>query len=328
MAAELSQKIRNMSIVCAILVVFIHVPWDGAAGTVSWLMNGLFKSGLSMIAVPFFFVVSGWLLAKHFNERTWWRREVSKRIKSLLVPYFIWNTIAFGIMSVTQGHFSWIECLGLDFTAYPPLTPLWYVRCLFVLVCLSPILDWLNRRVGWAFLALVFLLAFFFCLKAPDPGSAKGLALIGWRGFPPYAVFYFSLGLYINGKEERTWHRHVQIVGLVGGAMTLIFRLVDRGDPVMLKCVWFAAIPFLVAGVWRVMPSAAWPKWLTGSAFPVYVMHFLWLAMGLKLLARGGICGDLKGLFVLCIGVGCSVFTSVLLQRFAPRLRSVLFGGR
>ena len=89
---EASQKIKNMSLLCAFLVVSIHVDWPSDVPlSAGWVLSNALAGGYAGIAVPFFFVVSGYFLAKHFDEDGWWRREVTKRINSLVVPFFLWT---------------------------------------------------------------------------------------------------------------------------------------------------------------------------------------------------------------------------------------------
>ena len=81
---ELSCKFKNMAIVCAILVVFIHIPLGRLeSGSVLWVFDMLVRWGIAQIAVPFFFVASGYFLAGHIGEDGWWKREILKRIRAL-----------------------------------------------------------------------------------------------------------------------------------------------------------------------------------------------------------------------------------------------------
>ena len=43
--------------------------------------------GFCCLAVPFFFMVSGYFPARHFDETGWWIRETGMRMQSLPVPY-------------------------------------------------------------------------------------------------------------------------------------------------------------------------------------------------------------------------------------------------
>ena len=93
MTIEVSRKILNMGLLCAALVVTRHVFLTGPVGSVAWLIEQIVIDGIAQIAVPFFFVASGCLLARHFGEPGWWGKECRKRVFSLLVPYLIWSFI-------------------------------------------------------------------------------------------------------------------------------------------------------------------------------------------------------------------------------------------
>ena len=98
------------------------------------------------------------------------------------------------------------------------------------------------------------------------------------------------------------------------------------------RLVTWAAIPFLLVGVWWACPVKKFPEWLTKSAFPVYVMHMmLFSAFGLKIL---GIRDGLQSfhafgyvIFALLDYAAC-VCLSVLMHKYASRTTRLLFGGR
>lgn len=90
---ELSNKIYNMSIVCAMLVVILHIDPNFEVCSFGWCLDRLFNDGIGRVAVPFFFLVSGFFLAQHVTEEGWWRRAISSRFRTLFVPYLIWNLL-------------------------------------------------------------------------------------------------------------------------------------------------------------------------------------------------------------------------------------------
>ena len=163
---ELSHKISFASLLCAAMVVGIHVdgyqiPWSGM-----WLWNRFGHNGVFLIAVPFFFTVSGFMLAGHYacldsDSRLFdwgvWRDECVKRIRSLLVPYLIWCSAAVLLACVPaiaanllhgrdllantpSGWRWWTIAYGLYPFTYPNVVPLWYLRTLMILVFISPLL--------------------------------------------------------------------------------------------------------------------------------------------------------------------------------------------
>ena len=62
-STRISNKIANMGMVCAVLVVSILVPSIGVLDK-----GAIISDYIARIAVPYFFVVSGFLLACHCNQ--------------------------------------------------------------------------------------------------------------------------------------------------------------------------------------------------------------------------------------------------------------------
>ena len=157
----LSAKVSNMGVLCMGFVVAIHVAGRElsgfAPGSLMWWWEALGHYGLFLVAVPFFFICSGYFLAGHVSESGWWFRECRKRIKSLFVPYVCWCLI-FAMLGVgmymvsnavngrpliESGRFGWrfwAGVFGVHPFSSPRLFPLWYVRALLMFVALSPLL--------------------------------------------------------------------------------------------------------------------------------------------------------------------------------------------
>lgn len=195
-------RIALMSLVAVVMVVFIHTAQHPAYEMWSWWSMQIFGHGICNMAVPFFFIVSGYFLGHHFGESGWWRTQVLKRVKTVLVPFFAWNLICFvhsmgyALMTNLKVGVAWNFELPVDsvslmrvlgvYPDYPFSVPTWYLRALFLYVLISPIFA----RKGYVVLFLV--------------GVAKVVFdVFGWSGgvlnvVNPTGLFYFGLGCYLS----------------------------------------------------------------------------------------------------------------------------------
>lgn len=144
------------------------------------------------------------------------QKKIRNRIKSLFIPYIIWNfiyivlyylkTIPFiGSYSVEdEVVFGWREFL-MSFwgysqgtvlnswdNIYPINYPLWFLRDLMVVVVLSPLINWLIKHAKIYYIVLVGIV--WFVASIVVQGRITQLS---------NAFFFFSLGAYmsINKKD-------------------------------------------------------------------------------------------------------------------------------
>lgn len=87
-STELSTKITNATFVCTLLIVAMHLPY---AGVNSCLDANWFKY-ITHLAVPLFFCISGFLTS-HSLDKHGISGLLLSRLKSLVIPYFVLNTL-------------------------------------------------------------------------------------------------------------------------------------------------------------------------------------------------------------------------------------------
>lgn len=176
----LSAKMANMSFVCAVLVVFMHVGSPIPVGSFPWFFIEPFHEILGDMAVPFFFMASGFFLAGHMEEPGWYLREMKKRFRTLLIPYVLWSLLfavylmPIAILANLHAHRAWcwnlgfpgwIKTFGLDFLQNPLLSPFWFLRWLICLCLASPLLHGFVKKTGKWGLAAAYAFA---VLKSAD----------------------------------------------------------------------------------------------------------------------------------------------------------------
>jgi surface polysaccharide O-acyltransferase-like enzyme len=183
LSSELSLKIKSISFLSIILVVFLHannLPNTPNFNSDKFKFLNIFiqefiSNGICRIAVPYFFIISGFLL--FFNYQfTFYSvfAKIEKRIKSLLIPYLCWSIIGIIIyiflqsIPGTQSFFNnklVIESTLSEFitllTSNPIPYQLWFIKNLFLFVLCSPLIYLVLKYTN----LLVFVLLFFLWYK-------------------------------------------------------------------------------------------------------------------------------------------------------------------
>lgn len=330
---------KNMSIVCAILVVSSHIGWAQDHSSLTWYVFTLVENGVSRIAVPFFFIASGLFLAAHFNDDRWWEHEVKKRLMSLVVPFFVWSVIYFLLTapvsvvadlvshrpfgtSLNLSDGQWLIIFGLNLNELPMLSPLWYVRCLFLFVLAAAFFKVCVYRLGLLWLVIAFVVS---QVIAQLGATGKFLS----HGFSLAGMFYFSLGIFLQ------LHKDVKISNKVATGMFLCavcfalvwtwLRVSGKSRPIIIDMV---EIPVWLYLVWYIMPAKKWPDWLTRYSFPIFLMHDIFI--GYLCLIMRQVVGE-KADFSVVIFLGAilgSWIAAMMIKKFMPRVAHLVFGGR
>lgn len=237
----LSKTISYLRFPLTIGIVFIHFNLAKDGFTMHDVKYGLnnpdwyysfiyfFSNVLPRIGVPLFFIISGFLFfyRKNFDWMVY-KQKLQTRVRTLLLPFFLWNIIAILIVVFTKLLFLLSVFPGADRTyillsperlfytffanyknegifvesiveetitkashvPYPIDAPMWYVRDLIVMVILAPILYWLIKKTGIWFITILGIMWLFMSL----------LPIIeeGYLSLLIPAAFFFSCGAYFS----------------------------------------------------------------------------------------------------------------------------------
>ena len=351
---EDSQRTSILKLWMAILVVFLHsavreIHFDGENMTFmfpAWLdyMEFIVEDVIAKIAVPGFFVVSAvFLYRKPFD----WQKNMAKKLHSLVIPYFIMNTLWVAFFFVAQhipavsiyfsnpknvvANWNIHDWLNAYFGIYndgsgPILGPLWFIRDLFVLNVISKGLKWgIDRFPKIAALGLCIM--YFFGVDTH----------IFFLSIP--SVFYFCVGYYIVKYNLHFSDLDKFSTPLLAAAYAgIIFaNCIVRGT----KLMYFVRTIAIIIGLLffakctaQVKPGR-WKRvllWLSQYTMAIYMFHEHTLNILTKVVVRlfppGAFyllvqfIGNGTAIIVFCIGVGYYMKTHL------PKVYALLTGNR
>ena len=336
----------------AVLVVMLHYSKtiiEQADGTLHFLCI-FFQEGICRLAVPCFFFISGFLFfGKLEGKWDWsiWKDKLAKRAKTLLLPYLLWNIIAFfafwiyertngNVSSLTQAitenggvRMFWSVTGGIPIgsQAYPVNGPLWFIRDLVFYIIVTPLvfmfIKW-TRLYGILALCLLHLTVnrlvpegfLFFSTGAWFRLSRKNIVE---SLAPGKIIFYIIAILSLVGliliqyyTDSDPWKKIVKFIFLTSGIATSfcgVARLLDAGKT-------------------RVIP------FLAGSSFFIFASHEVLILQNIstpviKALLPDGITWDLIAFFAVpALTVAICIGLLFFMQRILPRTTAILTGGR
>ena len=210
---EYSDRLSSLRFPLIVGVVFIHaygfsVLYSNKAIGINSFSNyliffqNLISQGVGRIAVPMFFLLSGYFFFINFKFSTRsFFNKLSSRCKTLLVPFLFWNittlvalwavqafpvTLSFfpdkSLVIRTYETYDYFKAIfGID--RFPIAYQFWFVRDLMMLVVLVPVLNLLLKVIPTFSLCLVGG-AWFFSVWSLEPPSITALS-------------FFYLGAYL-----------------------------------------------------------------------------------------------------------------------------------
>ena len=261
--AASSARFANLKFAAAVLIVVQHV-FNIMRPGVHDVARSFIVSGITGVAVPLFFFASGCFLALHFDDKGWWARAVIKRIRTLVLPFLVWNI---SCLAATAG-FSWDESdlVGLLWHM-PAYNVTWFLRALFIFVLVAPVVKIIISRkdVGCLILVMIFCLHVF-----ANIFHVVFLEALEWF-FPIKGLVYFYLGAYMAG-HGLSLNCIPMLVAAVCGAVSVAIMISAAFSWVFPLEIVVIAYPLMILFLWRFTPSKPWPKSLTDKGFALYLV--------------------------------------------------------
>lgn len=327
----LSEKIKVLSVISVIAVLYLHAKF---AESSQWIIVDLIQNlinDLCRFAVPTFFIISGYLFFKDVGTVDT-IQKIIKRVKTILLPYFLWCTVFILVIAFctlfADSNTQYFELLEkrryLAFVSYVYIDPpaafhLWYLRDLFILFCLSPLLNIVLKKSP----ILIFIVA-------------VGADLFGYYTYEADALLYYSLGAFYAINKRYPF-------SLLPPQTSILFILIGV---IMLSVnvhisnfsfSWLGVLS-LTIGVWKfydLIHKYIVSKYIikySKFCFIVYCAHIPFLTILKSVLfphILGGALGCLLSFFISPIICAflliCFAKTA---QRIAPKTYAIFTGGR
>lgn len=341
-------------------VIFIHnyglnesnSPIDIQSYNTYYVCNQLFSQIIGRIAVPLFYLMSGYLFfyKTDFNISTY-KRKLNSRIKSLLIPYLFWN-VAFIVVYFIVNRIPYISSFfhnNAEYSikyfieslwgkpdeagtmTYPIAYQFWFIRDLIVVILFTPILFKLlkiTRCLGIVILGLCWYLG----LTIP---------YIGIYGFSTTAFFFFSLGAYFSIRKKNI----VTISKELGFYSYILYLIVASADlftigleihPYIHKLgIMIGIIASLNITAYLIEKKNFNPNtFLSKASFFVFAIHDPWILSTLRKIIERSINVNGGGIltcmyFIEVIITACTgLLIYKFLKKIMPRFIAVITGGR
>lgn len=272
-----------------------------ARDTIEFYAWKIICSYVCWIAIPCFFLISGYLLFRNYSLSSL-PQKLLRRLKRLLVPYVAWNFLfvcayltlgsvvprlgkrvaTFGL-DTFSGAFSKIVSLTI-----PPIDgPLWFLRTLLMLSVLSPLI-WFLLRFSKGVLAMI-LCALCIFLEWRF-GVAEDISLV----FPAYSLVCFLMGgaVAVLGRDIFEVFKNAIwiVVGVMACSVGAILGILQFKDICLVHsiCAILEAPTMISAfGYLHIdrISSTRWLCFFKGMGFFAYAGHFLFCSIWLHSLA-------------------------------------------
>ena len=210
MDTTLSNTISLLRFPLALLVIYLHIdqiPYNITfdnilQGNVGYAIYNLSKISIvtfASIAVPCFFIISGYLFFYKIESYSFslYSQKLKQKVRSLLVPYIIFNILAVAYIYVTQG----ITLKSISEIFWNPANfPLWFLRDLMILTLCSPLIYLFAKYCKMY--GLILLTAIYICNLTPAFASQ----------YANISLYFFYLGCYWGTSKFRLQNINSQTV--------------------------------------------------------------------------------------------------------------------
>lgn len=348
--SKTSKKISVIMFLSCICVVFYHgadcekynLSKNFISDFTRFLIN-IWYPLCQSFAMPFFLMCSGALFYKNINEIKDTRAEIKKRIRSILIPFFVWNLI-WTIFSMIISKISFIsnrvnglpifewtfKDLFYGIFLYKFNGVMWYLLYIFIFSFISPIIFKIfkNKKIGISFIILIFIVS-----------SIEKKIFNSYNIFLPF--LFYIIGAYIMIHKYLWVNKHfskcTSFIFIIIFLTIIISSTFWRPENMFIENILYLLTRILcVISIWIgldyfINDNIKIKKYM-GYYFFTYLFHFipgLCLNKVFEMLLPNNWWGLLLNKYFGCsLILLLSIFLGSLLERILPNCYNVLTGNR
>lgn len=243
-------------VLCILFMSYVHLHFFELSGAVFPITDIIVVDTFGRSSVPLLSILSGYFMVTFFAKRSYAIAALS-RGRSLIVPMIIWNLVACILFGFTYPLWNSLIA-AMDQSKLIYLT---FLRDLFILSLLTPVLVLCAKKASWIFATTIL---FYY--------------LSGWSNIivlRPQIAFFFSLGVFL-ALYPQSMPRGSRVIALIGVTAAIFWQVIRPDlsgfyfDNLYLRPI--TAFSFWVLALWI---AANQPKIgnFDKTAFAFFLMH-------------------------------------------------------
>ena len=350
-----SERLNLLRFPLIVGVVFIHAYGTDVgmanarigmaqSGYLAQFIQDIVSDGLARVAVPLFFMMSGYLFFLGFEwSLDGYKRKLRKRVNTLLIPFLFWNSLALLLFAIAQslpatrvyfsgentpiasfGLYDYLNAL-LGISQSPIALQFWFIRDLMLMVLLVPVLQLILKKIPTIFLGVIALIWFFGIWPIYTPSSVAFFFYVGTSlAFSGRSLFtvdrygniflcvYIAILLLDALTKGNEFNGYIHRIGILFGIVSALYvtRLVLKFNKLRSSLLWTSGCSFFVFAVHNpslvVLRKVSYRFLKPESDMAVLALYFS----------------------VPIITIAVAIVLHVILKAVAPKLLSVISGGR
>ena len=331
-SAYLSEKIRILSFFLTILIVILHTNMAiQCTGSLSFLQQ-LITAELTRIAVPLFFLISGFLFFINYNDTFEnYKRKIISRTHSLLIPYIFFLLLGSFLMFIIKETYTTIyfaKILKNGILNSPPIFyPLWFLRDLYIMALFAPLVSVVVRKVP---VLLIFLIVIWALGKNPFI-------------FPcAETILFFSTGAYLATKEKLLEQRNHKGTWLLFSFWLFLCFINTYINEYVITLPYATHCFILILGIYTIwiLYDKFYPKFskriktadIYNYSFFIYLVHEPLLTIikkiGLYIIGDSSLSIGIIYISAPLITIYISYSMGYCLNHYTPHILAIITGGR